>query len=570
MSTFDDGFDAIAGSLPAMAAQELPHLLASATHVARSAICITDAELDEPGPRIVYVNPAFERMTGYSSQEVLGRSPRFLQGPETDRSTLDRLRRALTHGHPFQGETSNYRKDGTRFTMTWRIAAICDAKGTPTHYVSSQDDVTSLRAAESRLCEIAELSLDDAERLTYLVSLGVTLARWSNPDDVLQEVTRAAVDHLGATWASVILVDREHGDWVVAATTGPAPHGASDRFLPLEESTVAKVLARATVHVENASTRRVGAGIGVLAGAVAALPLGDRSEDGVLLLAWKEPRHFRAPELHHLEMLARLATMTYRKTQALERQRNLATELQAALLPSLPEWSDIEVAWRYLPAADDAVVGGDWYDAVRLPGGATAFFVGDMVGHGAEAAALMGELRFTTRGLVRAFDDPARMLDELDRAILAEHPAGQALATLAVAILEPGGVFRYSVAGHPAPVVRRVSGGVTVLDGGRSRLLGVSDGCERTSDAVKLDPGDVAVMFSDGAFETRGEDIDHSYDALLQRLADAAPAVDAQCDAALRLRGGGTYRDDVVALALQQRTSADRGDECGSSRTCET
>jgi len=569
MSTYDQGFEAIAGSLSDVAGHELTHLLASATHVARSAICITDAQLDEPGPRIVYVNPAFERMTGYQSHEVLGRSPRFLHGPDTDRLTLDRLRRDLGNGRAFQGETSNYRKDGTRFTMTWRIAAITDATGRPTHYVSAQDDVTSLREAESRLCEIAELSLDDAERLTYLVSLGVTLAHWSDPDDVLQEVARAAVEHLEATWASVVLVDGERHDWAVAVTSGPAPHDEGSRFLPLDGSAIAKVLDSASSFVESAANVAVGAGIGVPRGAVAVLPLGDRAEDGVLLLAWNGPRDFWAAELHHLEMLARLATMTYHKTQALERQRDLATELQAALLPSLPEWPDVEVAWRYVPAADHAVVGGDWYDAVRLPTGATAFFVGDMVGHGAEAAALMGELRFTTRGLVRAFHDPARMLDELDRAILADHPAGQALATLAVGILEPDGTFRYSVAGHPAPAMRRADGGVTVLDGGRSRLLGVSDDGERSSDTVLLRPGDVVVMFSDGAFETRGEDIDQSYDTLLRRLADAEPDTDAQCDAALGATAG-SHRDDVVALALQRRIAARRCDESRPTKSCET
>lgn len=122
----------------------------AAVEAAGEAIIITSPDLDEPGPRIEYVNPAFTRMTGYTAAEVIGRSPRFLQGPGTSRAVLDRMRAELaTHG-TFLGEALNYRKDGTPYTVEWLINAVCDAEGRVCHWVSAQRDVTHRRRAEER------------------------------------------------------------------------------------------------------------------------------------------------------------------------------------------------------------------------------------------------------------------------------------------------------------------------------------------------------------------------------------------------------------------------------------
>ena len=106
-----------------------------ARRYAEFSVLVTEAELDEPGPRILHVNDVFTRMTGYTAEEVIGRSPRFLQGPDTRREVLDRLRSNLQAGLAFVGRTVNYRKNGEPFMLEWVISHIRDADYRTTHYI---------------------------------------------------------------------------------------------------------------------------------------------------------------------------------------------------------------------------------------------------------------------------------------------------------------------------------------------------------------------------------------------------------------------------------------------------
>ena len=125
-------------------------LLKAAVEATGEAILITTAELDEPGPRIEYANAAFVRLSGYPLDEVIGRSPRFLQGPRTERAELDRARSLLEKEEAFQGEALNYRKDGSTYMVEWLITPVREADGRITHWVSAQRDVTDRRAYEER------------------------------------------------------------------------------------------------------------------------------------------------------------------------------------------------------------------------------------------------------------------------------------------------------------------------------------------------------------------------------------------------------------------------------------
>jgi PAS domain S-box-containing protein len=128
-------------------------LLKFLTDTLYEAILITSPELEFAGPRIVFVNPGFTRMSGYESEEILGQSPRILQGPATCRATLDRLRTALTQGDEFKGEAINYRQDGTTYIVEWVVKPFRNSAGEVLYWVSAQQDITEKRRTEQALVE---------------------------------------------------------------------------------------------------------------------------------------------------------------------------------------------------------------------------------------------------------------------------------------------------------------------------------------------------------------------------------------------------------------------------------
>ncbi len=180
-------------------AGEQLRLLGAAVEQETSAVIITTAELDPPGPRILFVNPAFTRMTGYAADEVIGQTPRLLQGPETDRAALDELRARLAAGEEFYGEVVNYRKDGTPYHLGWHVNPIRDARGRVTHFVSVQRDITERKRAEERIREQAAL-LDLASDAILVL----------DPDDRILSWNRGAERLYG--WAAGEAVGRHVGE----------------------------------------------------------------------------------------------------------------------------------------------------------------------------------------------------------------------------------------------------------------------------------------------------------------------------------------------------------------------
>jgi len=135
--------------------EERLRLLESVVVNANDAIVITEAEpIQSPGPRILYVNEAFTRMTGYSLQEVLGKTPRLLQGPKTDKETLTRIRTTLQQWHSDVFELVNYRKDGSEFWVELSIVPIADDTGWYTHWISVQRDITQRKEVEEVLAKL--------------------------------------------------------------------------------------------------------------------------------------------------------------------------------------------------------------------------------------------------------------------------------------------------------------------------------------------------------------------------------------------------------------------------------
>src|SRR6056297_2021340 len=122
-------------------------------------IVITELGLEKPDPKIVYVNDGFTKMTGYTREEALGKSPRILQGEKTDRAVLDKLKERLKEGKPFFGHTVNYRKDGSEFINQWDIHPLTNDKGEITHWVSYQHDITERKRSEKKVVD-SEMEFD--------------------------------------------------------------------------------------------------------------------------------------------------------------------------------------------------------------------------------------------------------------------------------------------------------------------------------------------------------------------------------------------------------------------------
>ena len=156
-------------------------LLSAAVARISDMVVITEAEpIDRPGPRIVYVNDAFQRLTGYTRAEVVGKSPSLLQGPKTNRAELDRIRVALQAWQPVRAELLNYTKAGKEFWVELDIAPIANAKGWYTHWVAIERDVTERRAGVHEILRLnSELEDNVAQRTAQLTAVNKELEAFS-------------------------------------------------------------------------------------------------------------------------------------------------------------------------------------------------------------------------------------------------------------------------------------------------------------------------------------------------------------------------------------------------------
>ncbi|WP_436530897.1 SpoIIE family protein phosphatase [Actinoplanes sp. HUAS TT8] len=370
------------------------------------------------------------------------------------------------------------------------------------------------------------------QRETALASLSMRL---SDADD-LGDALGGALDELRGLWqASYVLAAVFDGDAPPAVTsTDPAltwdtvPQG---RLLALRDRPLLTPIAE----------RGAGAGITL------------EHPQGTLVL-WVEPgprRPFTEQDQTLLALLAGHLGQGLRRVHQIDQQRETALALQRAILG--PAQLPVGFAVRYEPATRPLKVGGDWYDTIPLSDGRIGIVVGDCVGHGLQAATVMGQLRSACRALLLQDSHPARALRALDR--FAALLPGASCATVFCGVLDPAsGHLRYSAAGHPPPIVALADGTTVLLDQGRSRPIAVRPEEERHEATYDLPPRTTLLLYTDGLVERRRQPLTQGIDqaAAAVQLGRRTPIEDLATEVMDNLAPAGGYDDDVALLLYRQ------------------
>ncbi|MGV9566478.1 SpoIIE family protein phosphatase [Streptomyces sp. NPDC003480] len=277
-----------------------------------------------------------------------------------------------------------------------------------------------------------------------------------------------------------------------------------------------------------------------------------------LFLRRPERLAFEADDLLVAAQLATHSALGIDKAVLYGREAYIADELQRTMLPeTLPNPTGVRLASRYLPAAETARVGGDWYDAIPLPGSRVALVVGDVMGHSMTSAAIMGQLRTTAQTLAGLDLPPQEVLHHLDEQ--AQRLGTDRMATCLYAVYDPV-AHRITIAnaGHPPPVLLHLGGRAEVLRVPAGAPIGVG-GVD--FEAVELDApaGATLLLYTDGLVESRLRDVWTGIEQLREKLAataqltgaDHPPPLEALCDEVLDMLGPGDRDDDIALLAAR-------------------
>jgi serine phosphatase RsbU (regulator of sigma subunit) len=383
------------------------------------------------------------------------------------------------------------------------------------------------------------------QRLMHLEAISKAGLTHLDLDDLLQELLQRIKEIASADRAVILL--KEDDELMVRAAIGVEEEVAAGVRVPIGRGIAGTIAATAKpLVVEDMSTvQPVSAYLRERARSLAGVPLLiDGEVIGVLHVSTDEPRRFAVEEIAILEMVAARAALAINQARVFEREHRISETLQRSLLPdSLPEIPGLEVAARYIPSGRGLDVGGDWFDAIELSGGRVALVVGDVVGHGLRAAAVMGQLRSALRAYAVEGHGPGIILERVDR--MTPEPDREVIATALCLFLDPGsGEVVYASAGHPPPLVVAPGGHARFLEGARSVPLGAVDGARFPEAADHLSPGSAILLYTDGLVESRELSIDEG----LGRLRDAASGAEGRAD---------RIADHVLSTMLANREPGD-------------
>ncbi len=437
----------------------------------------------------------------------------------------------------------------------------------------------------------AREALERASRRTALmVELGDALSETLDSEEAVARLARVVVPELG-DWCIVSLVDGELADradwrrhlrdaawWHADPERRPlVERYAAGRIQALTETSYA---ARAfqdewVLVVPEGATEAIAAVLApgeardaclaLAPNSGAVVPLRARGRTVGLLSVFRSAGSapFAAEEVRALEEAAGRAALALDNTRLYAQQRQLAEILQRSMMSAPPQMPGVQVAVRYVAAAQAAQVGGDWYDSFLQADGSMALVIGDVVGHDSAAAAAMGQIRGLLRGIaVTTGAGPAELLERVDEAMA--QLSIDTTATVIAARVDLGagdgaGILHWASAGHPPALVAEpeARGGGVVRLLARSDpelLLGLDPHASRSESSLPLAPGSIVLLYTDGLVERRGQPLDAGIERLaevLEVLLSKDLDLEQLCDELLQRMLPAQREDDVALVAVR-------------------
>jgi PAS domain S-box-containing protein len=501
----------------------------------------------DPSGVYMLANSAAAHALGLPGPEaMLGKTDDDLD-PAGAETALASDRRVLESGEALVLEET-FAVSGAERTFITSKSPLRDAEGEVVGVITVSTDITERKRAE--------------ERLARLHAVTAAVAQAADSLEVGSIIVESAQAAFGADGGGLALAE-EGSDTVQVIAFAGVPDEVVDSWRTFSSSLdlpFNEVIRTGTPVVLGSPTEvaRYPALVdryretGMTTGAYVPIQARGRAI-GALSVTFAEPRLLDDDDLAFLTTLGREGAVALERARLYEHERDIAETLQRRLLPeTLPSVRGFSLAARYVAGGQGLQVGGDWYDAVELPGGELALVVGDVVGHGIEAASTMAQLRTAVRFALLEHARPVDALSGINRLVHETH-AGE-VATLACALIDP---VRHELvhvsAGHPPPLVIPPGKEPAYLTGGRSLPLGAVAHPQFHEEVTALEPGSTLILYTDGLVERRGESIDEGLGRLRAAAARGAEArlEDLVGTIVSSLLETGSSDDDVAVLALR-------------------
>jgi serine phosphatase RsbU (regulator of sigma subunit)/anti-sigma regulatory factor (Ser/Thr protein kinase) len=373
--------------------------------------------------------------------------------------------------------------------------------------------------------------------------------------ELLDQLLSRIVQAFGADQGAILLRGAEGSRLELRAVRGVAPHLGRDFY-----RSIAGRLAGRLASSRKPMTLERGDRGSPLDSALAAVDLQsvlglplilDHQLLGVLYVARRSHRPFSEDDAALLQLVGDRVALAIDRARLFEQERHIAETLQRSLLPEqLPQIPGMGVAVRYLPAGTGIEVGGDWFDMFELGDGCIVLAMGDVVGRGVRAAALMGKLRTSLEAYAFDGHSPTEVLERLHSLMERQHRAE--MATLLYVVIEPDRLsLELTSAGHLPMFVRDAEGAARFVARSASPPLGALPFVRFEASRVELEPGSALILFTDGLVEVRGTSIELRLEDL-RRIVETGPDdPEALCDAILaQMLGNEEPQDDVALLVL--------------------